>query len=632
MKTNCTLHLSLIALSLSGLMACSGDITSDASNDPFAPSSGTPGAMLTQPGGSIGAPGDVTPGVAAPIDPITGLPTTPTEPGVATPGTSADPTVPGAPGTTAMPTTPVPGEPVDPTLDPALADPLPAESAGQLVVRRLNPVEYSNTLFDLLGDASSPGAQLPDEANHQSGYAVTESASTVTVQHFLDTAERLVQGNALSIPCDGSGGEQACATEFIDDFGRKAFRRPVKASERENLLVLFDRARELGFTVEESLRHVASAMLQSSGFLYLWEIDDSRPQMENGVLPLTQHQLASRLSYLITGSTPDDELSALADSSSLTTPDQIRAQAERLLGSNPERIEQALGEFHRQWLHIENLEDLVKDPTTYPDFTDTLRDGLAPELRRFSFEVLVNGEGTTRELLTSTHTYASEEAAAVYGSSAAGDGLTEVTFDPAQRAGILTQLAFLATNANTTGSNPPRRGKVLWEQVLCGQVPPPPADVPGVEPAGDATTTRQRFEAHSDNPCASACHGILDPAGFAFEQYDGMGAFRAEENGITVDASGVLRTPGGASLEFQNAVELMAQLAESYEVDRCVATQWFRFMLNREETEADMGSLEVAYRASGAGPATDFSVREFLLQMVQTRAFRYRAPTAGEPM
>lgn len=628
MKTNCILQLSLSALALSGALACAGDVTSGSDDDPFAQSS-VPGSMV-QPGGSVVAPGLVTPGMA-PIDPVTGFPTEPGEPGAVAPGTP-DPTMPMVPGTAQPPTTPVSGEPLDPTSDPALVNPVPPQSAGPLVVRRLNPTEYSNTLFDLLQDDSSPGAALPDEANHETGYAVTESASTVTVQHFMDTAERLVQSNAISIPCDGSGGEEACATEFIDDFGRRAFRRAVKSSERQNLLVLFDRARELGFTVEESLRHVASAMLQSSGFLYLWEIDDSRPQLENGVLPLTQHQLASRLSYLITGSTPDDELSALADSSSLTTPEQLRAQAERLLGTNPERIEQALGEFHRQWLRIENLEDLVKDPTVYPDFTDTLRDALAPELRRFSYEVIVNGEGTTRELLTSTRTYASGEAAAIYGASASGAGLAEVTVDPAERAGIMTQLAFLATNATTTGSNPPRRGKVLWEQLLCGNVPPPPADVPAVEPAGATTTTRQRFEAHSENPCASACHGILDPAGFAFEQYDGMGAYRSEENGFPVDASGVLRTPAGATLEFQNAVELMGQLSDSFEVDRCVATQWFRFMLNRPETDADLGSLEVAYRASGAGPAADFSVREFLLQMVQTTAFRYRAPGAGEAM
>jgi hypothetical protein len=120
--------------------------------------------------------------------------------------------------------------------------------------------------------------------------------------------------------------------------------------------------------------------------------------------------------------------------------------------------------------------------------------------------------------------------------------------------------------------------------------------------------------------------------GFAFENYDGIGAYQSEENGIAVDASGTMFTPAGGTISFQNAVELMSQLAESYEVDHCLAAHWFRYMLNRNEQEEDLASLETAYRASGAGPNSDFSIRDFVVQMVQTTAFRYRSASDGEAL
>jgi hypothetical protein len=137
---------------------------------------------------------------------------------------------------------------------------------------------------------------------------------------------------------------------------------------------------------------------------------------------------------------------------------------------------------------------------------------------------------------------------------------------------------------------------------------------------------------HSENPCATGCHGVLDPLGFAFENYDAIGGYRATENGLPVDATGSFVTPAGGTIEFDNAIELMQQLAESYEVDHCIATNWARFILNRREVDADLGSLEAAYRASGAGPTTDFSIRDFITEFVQSTAFRYRSPSAGETL
>ena len=520
----------------------------------------------------------------------------------------------------------------DPTLDitsdPTLSEPLPTENAGPLVLRRLSPREYTNTLRDLFGDTADAGAELPDEAIRQSGFAIYESASVPAVRAFMETAERLLAEGSIQTPgCPAGSDEQTCATTFINDFGRRAFRRPVKSGEREHLLALFDTARTLGFEYSQAVGHVASAMLQSSGFLYLWEVGDTAPVSDGSLLALTPYQIASRLSYLIWGTTPDAELSAAADSGQLSTPEQVGAQATRLL-QDPRRVEGTLSDFHLQWLHLDNLDDLQKDPTTYPLFSDQVRTAYKTELLGFVSEVLVQGDGTLRSLLSANYTvYGDGALASIYGVAAQPDASGHLMLNPAERAGLFTLAGLLASTSDTVTSNPARRGKLMWEAVLCGELPSPPANVPPVGPPSETETTRQRFETHSASPCAGACHRLFDPLGFAFENYDAIGAYRTQENGFDVDASGSLVTPAGGVVPFNNAVELMSALATAYEVDRCVAEKWFTFMLSRPPAEADRGSFEAAYRAAGAGPATEFSVRDFIAQAVQTKAFRMRSPS-----
>jgi hypothetical protein len=240
---------------------------------------------------------------------------------------------------------------------------------------------------------------------------------------------------------------------------------------------------------------------------------------------------------------------------------------------------------------------------------------------------MIAGDATVRSLLNADYTiYTNDALAGIYGASAGGDALGHLPLNPMERSGLFTMAGFMAASANTTGSNPARRGKLLWEALMCGTIPAPPADVPPVEPPSETTTTRQRFEMHSQSPCAGACHQLFDPLGFAFENYDGIGAYRTQENGMPVDASGTLVTPAGGIVQFQNAVELLSALSGSFEVDRCIAEHWFRYMLGRPLVDADRGALEAAYRASGAGPATEFSVRDLLVHAVETSAFLMRSP------
>jgi hypothetical protein len=208
----------------------------------------------------------------------------------------------------------------------------------------------------------------------------------------------------------------------------------------------------------------------------------------------------------------------------------------------------------------------------------------------------------------------------------AGADLKRTQLDGTQRAGFLTQPGFLALTGAADGSHPVRRGKAVYEKLLCRELPPPPANVPPAKPASAGGSTRDRFTEHDNNDCAKACHQLIDPLGFAFENYDGIGKYRTMDNGKMVDASGEVELDG-ASKRFANAVELSAHLAGSAEVRRCFATQWVRFALARQESAADLASVDTA--AAAFAPASA-SVRDLMAAVAAMRSFRYRSPSPGE--
>jgi hypothetical protein len=203
-----------------------------------------------------------------------------------------------------------------------------------------------------------------------------------------------------------------------------------------------------------------------------------------------------------------------------------------------------------------------------------------------------------------------------------GEGFERVSLDPKQRAGLLTQASLLAVNAKPNQSSPVHRGKFVRERLLCQPLPPPPNNVniqpPDVDPKA---TTRQKFAQHSSDPYCAGCHKLMDPIGFGFESYDGIGQFRTKDHGLPVDASGELTGTRDSDGKFDGAIELAARLGDSAEVRECVATQWFRFGYGHGEEKADscaMSQLQDAFRAA------DYNVKELLVALTRTDAFRYR--------
>jgi hypothetical protein len=341
---------------------------------------------------------------------------------------------------------------------------------------------------------------------------------------------------------------------------------------------------------------------------------------KDGALPLTSYEMASRLSYLLWSSMPGDALFAAADADALRTPDAIAAQARRML-ADP-KAKTAVEDFFAQWLHVRDLDTVLKDPTVYPDFNSALRADMTSETLAFVDWVLWTSDGRVETLLTAPVSFINASLAKVYGvSGVTGTALQMTKLDPTQRAGILTQPSILTALAKPDRSSPVVRGKFIRERFLCQQVSPPPSNIIITPPKIQAgVSTREAFSEHDKvEPCKS-CHVMMDPIGFGFEEFDGIGRFRTLDQGQPVDSSGTLLY-SDVDGNFNGAPQLAKMLAQSQEVRDCVALEWFRYGNGRGETTDDACSLDTLKKAFAAA---NYDVRELIVALTQTDAFRFR--------
>jgi len=559
----------------------------------------------------------------------------------------------GTGGTSPTGTTPTTGHVLPGGLPPGPDTPLSPESSGVLLMRRLTATEYDNIMSHLLGDATKPGLLFPSDPTTLAGYVAPTSVAALNVQLYYQTAQTLVPtaianptapGNQLVVPDGGTtaASQTAAATAFINSFGLAAYRRPVEAAELSDLLsIVFQPAIALGSSFSDSIGYVVQAMIQSPNFLYHWEIGPTEPTvLPSGLVPLTPWQLASRLSMTLWADMPDSTLLQAAQDNELSTSAQVAAQATRMYADA--RASQALYDLNLQWLLqvAGNVTILNETVHSSPLWTPAVAQSLSGEFTQFLSSVYSpSGDGTLKTLLTAPYVFVNSATAPIYGVTASGSGFTKVELNPAQRAGILTQSAFLSSESDVTMDNPVLRGLSVYVNLLCGAVNPPPAVVPGLPTTVmPGETTRQLFAAHAAATCAQGCHTIFDPPGFAFENYDAIGVFRTTDNGTPVDATGTMITPGGCAagepcgttISFKNAVDLMNQLGVNSEAQWCTERQWYRYAAGRLETSAELGSLQRAYR-KGADTA-GFSVRDALTSIVGSEAFLYRTPSAGETL
>ena len=500
-------------------------------------------------------------------------------------------------------------------------------NAGVTPLRRLTRDQFNNTVHDLIGATGQPADNLSDDEKigpfHSNAIApITE----LEVQQYGEVARALataaVAGMNTISPCNlatDMGTATTCATQFITQFGRRAYRRPLSAAEIQQYLTLYALGKQ-GSGVQNGFRLVVQTMLQSPYFLYHHDVGAAgTPQA--GVVAVSPYELASRISYFLWNSMPDEPLFSAAAAGGLASDSALTTQVQRLL-ANP-KAAPTIASFHRQWLDLEDVGDQLKDATMFPSFNSQLSDAMTQELSLFSNYVIFKGDGLLKTLLTSSMAFPQGGLFGVYGvPQPAGYTVgAPVMLDATQRAGVLTQAAFLTKWSHADQTSPVHRGKLVRLNLLCGFIGSPPPGVNTAPPVPTpATSTRERFAQHESDPVCASCHLLMDPIGLGFEHFDPIGAFRNVDGLGAVDATGQIINAGpDLDGSFNGAVELANKLAQSSEVRDCVASQWFRFSMGRMESMNDacsIQSLRDDFRASGG------NIRDLLARIVLSPAFR----------
>jgi hypothetical protein len=511
-----------------------------------------------------------------------------------------------------------------------------AVEPGPAPIRRLTRVEYNNTVFQLFGDNSQPANAFPpdEEAGGFDNQADVLVVSPLLAENYQSAAENLAVTHTPTLMqqlpnCQGGAvDETSCTSDadaFVRSFGKLVFRRPLTDEEVQKYVNLFVQGTTLDqvpYSPNMGVQLVAQAMLQSPHFLYRVEFGMTDPS-EGDVVELTHYEIASRLSYLLWNTMPDAILFAAADAGLLHDPAEIEAQARRMLDTP--RAREAVRNFHRQWLHLDDIEPVIlangKDPTIYPEFYDGLPLLWRSETEAFIDHAVFEEDANVDMLFTAPYTMMNEELADFYGiEGPTGVGFTRVDLDPSKYAGFMTQPGLMALLAKPDRSSPIHRGKFVRETILCQIPPPPPDNVPEPPSVDETQTTREQFAEHSENPSCAGCHALMDPIGFGFEHFDGLGRYRDNEWGLEIDAAGeLLGTDVDGS--FNGAIELAQLLASSDQVKACVASQWFRFGYGRFETEEDECSVDEIHTAFAA---SNYDIKELIVALTLTDAFRYR--------
>jgi uncharacterized protein DUF1592/uncharacterized protein DUF1588/uncharacterized protein DUF1595/uncharacterized protein DUF1585/uncharacterized protein DUF1587 len=503
--------------------------------------------------------------------------------------------------------------------------------AGRTPLRRLTRSQIDNTLRDLVGASGSPASVLaPDEHIGPFTSNALIPITDLLVQQQGEMATKVaadaVARMATIAGCDlAADTGTTCATQFINNFGRKAYRRPLATDERDQYLALYTMEKGVG-TAQTAFQLIVETMLQSPFFLYHVDVGGAAPT--SAPVRLTSHELASRLSYFLWNTMPDATLAALADANQLQDDTVLGQQVERMLADA--KAVDAIPAFHIQWLGLEQLEGVDKDTSLFPTFNTAMAAAMRAETAAFTDFVIRKGDGLMGTLLTASFSFPQGPLFQLYGVTqpAGFTAGTQVALDASQRGGILTQAAFLTAHAHRDQTSPVHRGIFVRENILCQPLQPPPADVNTTPPApSSAATTRERFKAHEADPRCASCHTYIDPIGLAFENYDAIGAFRTQEGGMTIDASGeVIGGTGSLVGKFTGAIELGRKLAASTEVSACLANQWFRFALGRMESNEDACSLQAMYDGLAA---SNGNIRELIVRMVKGDAFRNVRATGG---
>ncbi len=347
----------------------------------------------------------------------------------------------------------------------------------------------------------------------------------------------------------------SCERQILSNLASLAYRRPASSQEIDELVTIASGARKRGGSFEEGLSLAIATMLASPSFLF--RIDRERPSAE-AARSTSQYELASRLSYFLWSSMPDEELLRAAERGTLRRPEVLDAQVRRML-ADP-KAEALVKNFAGQWLEIRRLESVQPDRERYPDFDDYLRASIMKETQLF-FQYVIRQDRSILDFIDGPYSFLNERLARHYGiRGVTGTEFRKVDLTGKGRSGILTQASVLTVSSYGNRTSPVLRGKWVLENILNAPPPPPPANVPSLneDAVGSLVSLRQQLEEHRKNAVCASCHSRMDPLGFGLENYDAVGAWRTMDGKFPIDSSGVL--PNGRA--FHGAAELKAILKE----------------------------------------------------------------------
>jgi len=533
----------------------------------------------------------------------------------------------GGPGPVPVPSTP--STEAGTSFEDAPADPL---SASGLPIRLLTRVEYENTVVELLGSKLPATSLFPAESQAETGFSKVQKVDQVGVAAYLDAALTLAEEASRDLTgllgCDPTGAsEGACVQSFLGSFGRRAFRRPLRAEELAQHASFYQDVlrSELGLGVPEAVELLLAALLESPHFLYRWEQGPLPSVREGAVLKLNPHHLASQLSYFLWASMPDEPLLAAADTGQLETAPQVEQQVRRMLADK--KAERTVAVFHEQWLGLTTLPKLGKSPGLYPAWSSALGSAMAEEVRRFTTNVVLHGDGRWATLLTSRASFVNGPLAELYGIAGVSGPDFVARELPGERVGLLTLAGFLSAHSGETEGSPIFRGKFLRERLLCDLMAPPPDGIPDLPPPAANLSIRDRHLEHAEvSPCKD-CHLRMDFIGFGLDNFDAIGAYQRQEGQLPIDASGQVYGLDGESPTFNGPSELVLLLTQSEQVRQCLAKEWFRYAFARKEAAGDRASFDNAFAAFAK---SDYDIRELLVAFAQSRSFTHRTIDAGE--
>jgi hypothetical protein len=491
--------------------------------------------------------------------------------------------------------------------------------AAPLHAQMLSPSQYNNVVRDLFGISGDFSKGFGGGADTQLDDLGVEQRANAAA----DVARQATAALATWAPCDPTKMAPAtCQQQLIDKVGARAFRHPLAATERTQLAALFDAGvKEKDFAT--GVEWFLTGLLQLPDFLY----QVARPaanEQAGQIRALSPYELASRLSFFLWDGLPDDQLFAAATASKLNDSAGLRAELDRLL--KDDRFLRGVGRFYSSWLTLDRFAEVARDQ---PGFTSAVVSALQTSVLMTATQLYTSPSANVAGLFSGESYYLNDTLRTFYGLPGTGTTFAPATFAGEGRRGLLTHPGLMALLARPNATNPIARGLFVRKGLLCQEVPPPAATliIPPLPPIAAGLSTRDRLDQHVSMPVCKACHDLIDPPGFALENWDQVGKHRTMDNGKTVDTSGEMTSAADLDGPFAQGDQLLQRVAASTEVKRCFAEHYLTFALARALTMEDKCSLEQTQK--DFVPAGD--LRGLVRTIASSDSFRFRQSEGVAP-